>query len=225
VIPIRVVLADDHNLVRAGLRALLERLPDVEVVGEASNGREALALIMKAKPDVALLDIGMPELNGLDTAARIAREAPRTRLVMVSMYATEAFVAQAVQLGVAGYVLKESCADELPVLLRAVMNGQTYLSPGVSQTLVGALKSRLDRDAVDATPAASASESLLTLRQREVLQLVAEGKSTKEIASALVLSVKTVETHRAQIMDRLGIRDVPGLVRYAIRLGLVSADQ
>jgi DNA-binding NarL/FixJ family response regulator len=218
-------LADDHNLVRAGLRALLERLPDVEVVGEASNGREALALIMKAKPDVALLDIGMPELNGLDAAARIAREAPRTRLVMVSMYATEAFVAQAVQLGVAGYVLKESCADELPVLLRAVMNGQTYLSPGVSQTLVGALKSRLDRGDGDAKPAAPAPENQLTLRQREVLQLVAEGKSTKEIASALNLSVKTVETHRAQIMERLGIRDVPGLVRYAIRLGLVSADQ
>ncbi|HVX97013.1 MAG TPA: response regulator transcription factor [Polyangia bacterium] len=227
-VPIRVVLADDHNLVRAGLRALLERLPDVEVVGEASNGREALALIAKVKPEVALLDIGMPELNGLDAAARIAREAPRTRLVMVSMYATEAFVAQAVQLGVAGYVLKESCADELPVLLRAVMNGQTYLSPGVSQTLVGALKNRLGRDALggeDAKLAAAAPESQLTLRQREVLQLVAEGKSTKEIASALELSVKTVETHRAQIMDRLGIRDVPGLVRYAIRLGLVSADR
>jgi DNA-binding NarL/FixJ family response regulator len=217
---IRVVLADDHNLVRAGLRALLERLPDVEVVGEASNGREALALILKVKPDMALLDIGMPELNGLDAAARIAREAPRTRLVMVSMHATETYVAQAIQLGVAGYVLKESCADELPVLLRAVTNGETYLSPGVSKTLVGALKHKL---AGGAAPEPSAA-GVLTPRQREILQLVAEGKSTKDIANALELSVKTVETHRAQIMDRLDIHDVAGLVRYAIRLGLVSAD-
>ena len=219
---IRVVLADDHNLVRAGLRALLERLPDVEVVGEASNGREALALIGKLKPDMALLDIGMPELNGLDAAARLAREAPRTRLVMVSMHATESFVAQAIQAGVAGYVLKESCADELPVLLRAVMSGETYLSPAVSKTLVGALKTKLAGGA--APDAAGAAGGVLTPRQREILQLVAEGKSTKEIAAKLDLSVKTVETHRAQIMDRLDIHDVAGLVRYAIRLGLVSAD-
>jgi DNA-binding NarL/FixJ family response regulator len=220
---IRVVLADDHNLVRAGLRALLERLPDVEVVGEAANGREALALITKSKPDMALLDIGMPELNGLDAAARIAREAPRTKLVMVSMHASEAFVAQAVQLGVAGYVLKESCADELPVLLRAVMAGETYLSPGVSKTLVEALKKKASGAGADGSgPVAAAN--VLTPRQREILQLVAEGQSTKEIASKLALSVKTVETHRAQIMDRLDIHDVAGLVRYAIRLGLISAD-
>jgi DNA-binding NarL/FixJ family response regulator len=220
---IRVVLADDHNLVRAGLRALLERLPDVEVVGEASNGREALALIMKVKPDMALLDIGMPELNGLDAAARIAREAPRTKLVVVSMHASETFVAQAIQLGVAGYVLKESCADELPVLIRAVMNGETYLSPAVSKTLVDALKNRLAGGA--GGPAGGVGPAgVLTSRQREILQLVAEGKSTKEIAVALELSVKTVETHRAQIMERLDIHDVAGLVRYAIRLGLVSAE-
>ena len=221
---IRVVLADDHNLVRAGLRALLERLPGVEVVAEAANGREALTLIEKHKPDLALLDIGMPELNGLDAAARLAREAPRTKLVMVSMHASETYVAQAIQLGVAGYVLKESCADELPVLLRAVMNGETYLSPGVSKTLVEALRHKLSAGAGEAAGGGAAA-SVLTPRQREVLQLVAEGKSTKEIASALDLSVKTVETHRAQIMDRLGIRDVAGLVRYAIRLGLVSAER
>jgi DNA-binding NarL/FixJ family response regulator len=220
----RVVLADDHNLVRAGLRALLERLPDVEVVGEASNGREALALITRVKPDLALLDIGMPELNGLDAAARIAREAPRTRLVMVSMHASESFVAQAIQLGVAGYVLKESCADELPVLLRAVAAGETYLSPGVSKTLVGALKNKLAGGTPPAASGAAAAAGVLTPRQREILQLVAEGKSTKDIAKALDLSVKTVETHRAQIMERLDIHDVAGLVRYAIRLGLISAD-
>ena len=221
---IRVILADDHNLVRAGLRALLERLPEVAVVGEAANGREALVLIAKARPDLALLDIGMPELNGLDAAARIAREAPRTRLVMLSMHANESYVAQAIRLGVAGYVLKESCADELPVLLRAVMAGETYLSPGVSKTLVDVLKAKLASGGNGIPGQADGAASVLTARQREILQLIAEGKSTKEIAGALDLSVKTVETHRAQIMERLDIHEVAGLVRYAIRLGLVSAD-
>jgi DNA-binding NarL/FixJ family response regulator len=214
---IRVTLADDHNLVRSGIRALLERLPDVEVVGEASDGREALALIARERPDIAFLDIAMPELNGLEAAPRIARESPRTRVVILSMHAHEKQVAQALQLGVAGYVLKDSFVDELPVLIRAVMRGESYLSPGISKQVVEALRSRLG---VDPT----AEPEVLTPRQREILQLVAEGKSTKEIASALELSIKTVETHRAQIMSRLQIRDVAGLVRYAIRMGLVSTD-
>lgn len=216
----RVVLADDHNLVRAGIRALLERMPDVQVVGEASDGRQALALIVRERPDLALLDIGMPELNGLEAAERIAREAPRTRLVVLSMHANEGYVAQALRLGVVGYLLKDSCVDELPVLLRAVARGETYLSPGISKQVVEALKARLTagEGAEKGSPI-----DLLTPRQREILQLVAEGKSTKEIASALDVSVKTVESHRAQIMDRLGIHDVPGLVRYAIRFGLVSS--
>ena len=217
----RVVLADDHNLVRAGIRALLERMPDVQVVGEASDGRQALALIVRERPDLALLDIGMPELNGLEAAERIAREAPRTRLVMLSMHSNESYVAQALRLGVVGYLLKDSCVDELPVLLRAVARGETYLSPGISKQVVEALKTRLG----DGTGADQGSPTdRLTPRQREILQLVAEGKSTKEIASALALSVKTVETHRAQIMDRLDIHDVPGLVRYAIRAGLISTE-
>jgi len=216
---IRVVLADDHNLVRAGIRALLERLPEVEVVGEAGDGREALALIARERPDVALLDIGMPELNGLEAAERIARETPRTRLVMLSMHASETYVAQALKVGVAGYMLKEACADELPLLLRAIMRGDTYLSPGVSKQVVDALRARLEEGAPRPRLA-----DLLTPRQREILQLVAEGKSTKEIAQALDLSTKTVETHRAQLMDRLDIHDVAGLVRYAIRAGLVSAE-
>jgi DNA-binding NarL/FixJ family response regulator len=216
---IRVALADDHNLVRSGIRALLERLPEVEVVGEASNGREALALIAREKPDLALLDIGMPELNGLEAAPRVARESPRTRVVILSMHADEKHVAQALRAGVAGYLLKDSFADELPVLIRAVLRGETYLSPGISKQVVEALKSRMSPE--------TAEPSLpdpLTARQREILQLVAEGQSTKEIASTLGLSVKTVETHRTQIMNRLQIRDVAGLVRYAIRAGLVSAD-
>ena len=219
----RVVLADDHNLVRAGIRALLERMPDVQVVGEASDGRQALALIVRERPDLALLDIGMPELNGLEAAERIAREAPRTRLVVLSMHSNESYVAQALRLGVVGYLLKDSCVDELPVLLRAVARGETYLSPGISKQVVEALKARLGNGSGPGAEKASPAD-VLTPRQREILQLVAEGKSTKEIASALELSVKTVETHRAQIMDRLAIHDVPGLVRYAIRAGLISTD-
>jgi len=219
---IRVALADDHNLVRSGIRALLERLPDVQVVGEASNGREALELIVREKPDLALLDIGMPELNGLEAAPRIAREAPRTRVVILSMHADEKHVAQALRAGVAGYLLKDSFADELPVLIRAVSRGETYLSPGISKQVVEALKTKMSEGSSEA--AEPSLPDLLTARQREILQLVAEGESTKEIAAKLGLSVKTVETHRTQIMNRLQIRDVAGLVRYAIRAGLVSAD-
>jgi DNA-binding NarL/FixJ family response regulator len=211
---VRVVLADDHNLVRAGLRALLEDIPGVQVVGEAADGREALSLILQLRPDVALLDIAMPELNGLEAAARVAREAPGTRVVMLSMHANESYVAQALKAGVAGYVLKDAFADELPIVLRTVARGETYLSPGISKQVVDALRTRL----------ATGETDVLTPRQREILQLIAEGKSTKEIAHLLELSVKTVETHRAQIMERLDIHDVPGLVRYAIRAGLVSPE-
>jgi DNA-binding NarL/FixJ family response regulator len=218
---IRVVLADDHNLVRAGIRALLERLADVQVVGEADDGRAALELIAREKPDVALLDIGMPELNGLEAADRISREAPRTRLVILSMHASETYVAQALKVGVAGYVLKDACADELPILLRAVMRGETYLSPGVSKQIVEALRAQQGAPSGGGSPLAE----VLTPRQREILQLVAEGKSTKEIAHSLGLSGKTVETHRMQIMQRLDIHDVPGLVRYAMRAGLVSWER
>jgi DNA-binding NarL/FixJ family response regulator len=218
---IRVVLADDHNLVRAGIRALLERLPGVQVVGEAADGREALELVGREKPDLALLDIGMPSLNGLEAAPRIAREAPGTRLVILSMHSDEKHVAQALRLGVAGYVLKDSCVDELPVLMRAVMRGETYLSPGISKQVVEALKGRL----ATAETESPAGAEVLTPRQREILQLYAEGKNTKEIASTLGLSVKTVETHRTQIGQRLQIRDLAGLVRYAIRVGLVSSER
>lgn len=214
---IRIVLADDHNLVRAGLRALLEALPDVEVVAETADGREALAAIADKRPDVAILDIAMPGLNGLEAAARVARESPGTKVVIVSMHSGESYVAQALAAGVAGYVLKDACADELPVLLRSVMRGETYLSPAISKQLVDALRQRM-------AGGAGASPDPLTARQREILQLLAEGKSAKEIAHLLGLSVKTVETHRAQIMERLDIHDLPGLVRYAIRSGLITFE-
>jgi DNA-binding NarL/FixJ family response regulator len=217
----RVLLADDHALVRAGIRSLLVALPDVESVIEAGDGQQALALLLEQRPEIALIDIGMPGLNGLELAARVSREAPATRLVIVSMHGTPAHVAQALRAGVSGYVLKDAAADELPVLLRAVMRGETYLSPAISKQVVEGYLGR--------APAPAVGEgnglAVLTSRQREILQLVAEGKSTKEIAQLLDLSIKTVETHRAQIMDRLGIHDLAGLVRYAVRTGLVSSDR
>jgi DNA-binding NarL/FixJ family response regulator len=220
----RVLLADDHTLVRAGIRALLSALPEVESVVEAGDGQQALALLLETRPDLALVDIGMPGLNGLELAARVSREVPGTRLVILSMHGTPAHVNQALRAGVSGYLLKDAAADELPVLLRAVMRGETYLSPAISKQVVSGY---LERGAAGAGAADGAAETvdLLTSRQREILQLVAEGKSTKEIAQLLGLSIKTVDTHRAQIMDRLGIRDIAGLVRYAIRTGLVSPER
>jgi DNA-binding NarL/FixJ family response regulator len=218
----RVLLADDHALVRAGIRALLAGLPDVESVVEAGDGQEALTVLRETKPDLALIDIAMPGLNGLELAARVAREAPGTRLVILSMHGTPAHVAQALRAGVSGYLLKDAAADELPVLLRAVMRGETYLSPAISKQVVDGY---LGRTAAPANPGDGAALDVLTSRQREILQLVAEGKSTKEVAQLLDVSAKTVETHRGQIMERLGIHDLAGLVRYAIRTGLVSSDR
>jgi DNA-binding NarL/FixJ family response regulator len=218
----RVLLADDHALVRAGIRALLAGLPDVESVVEAGDGQEALTVLRETKPDLALIDIAMPGLNGLELAARVAREAPGTRLVILSMHGTPAHVAQALRAGVSGYLLKDAAADELPVLLRAVMRGETYLSPAISKQVVDGY---LGRVASPVTPGDGTTPDVLTSRQREILQLVAEGKSTKEVAQMLDVSAKTVETHRGQIMDRLGIHDLAGLVRYAIRTGLVSPDR
>ncbi len=212
----RVLLADDHTLVRKGIRALLQALPGVEVVAETADGREALALIEQHRPDVALLDITMPGLNGLEVAARSAKLSPQTRIVILSMHAGEAYVAQALSAGVAGYLLKDAADDELAIALKAVARGDVYLSPRISRQIV----ERYTRAAA-AEPDPLAG---LTARQREILQLVAEGRSSKEIAGMLQVSVKTVESHRGQIMERLGIHDVTGLVRFAIRVGLVSAD-
>jgi len=219
----RVLLADDHTLVRAGIRGLVAAIPGVEIVGEAGDGREALALILEKQPDVALVDVSMPGLNGLDLAARVAREAPRTRVAILSMHGTPGHVAQALRAGVKGYVLKDAAAEELPLLLRAVGRGETYLSPAISRHVVDAY---LDRDGTPKTPPPpDAPLDGLTPRQREILQLVAEGKSTKDVAQLLGLSVKTVEAHRGQIMTRLEIHDLAGLVRYAVRTGLVSPER
>ena len=212
----RVLLADDHTLFREGLRSLLERRPDVQVVGETGDGREALDLIDRLRPDVAVLDITMPGLSGLEVAARAKKASPATRIVMLSMHAGEAYVSQALRAGVAGYLLKESAAAELATALTAVTRGETYLSPAISKHVVDGF---LHGSRGEADPLAG-----LSPRQREILQLIAEGKSNKEIAATLGLSVKTVEAHRAQLMERLGIHDVPGLVKIAIRAGLLQPE-
>jgi len=212
----RVLLADDHVLVRAGIRALLDTMDDIEVIGEASDGREALALVRQHKPDVILMDISMSGLNGLDATAIVARDHPDTRVIILSMHAGESSVQQALGAGAAGYLLKEAAVAELPMAIRAVMEGKRFISPAVSAIVVDGFLSGRDREA--------GPLRTLTLRQREILQLLAEGRSAKEVAFALGLSVKTVETHRRQIMDRLQIFDLAGLVRFAIRSGLVSPD-
>ena len=212
---IRVLLADDHSLVRAGIRSLLGAMADVEVVGEAASGEEALELAARQQPDVVLMDIAMKGITGLQAAARMRETHPAVRVVILSMHSGEEYVLQALRAGAAGYLLKDAATGELELALRSVMRGESWLSPAVSRQVV---EGYVQRSGAEAAP------DVLTARQREVLRLVASGKSTKEIAFFLNLSVKTVETHRAQIMERLGIRDVPGLVRYALRTGLVPPD-
>jgi DNA-binding NarL/FixJ family response regulator len=210
-----VLLADDHTLVRAGLRALLETLPDVSSVLEASDGREALEVIAAHRPDVVLMDIAMPRLNGLEAAAIVARDYPATRTIVLSMHGAEAHVLQALRAGAAGYLLKDAAAVELPLAIRAVQRGEIYISSAVSRVVVSGYLAGVTSEA-----AAGPLDSL-SARQREILQLIAEGRTTKEIAFSLELSVKTVETHRRQLMERLQIFDVPGLVRFALRHGIV----
>lgn len=213
---IRVLLADDHRLVRAGLRALLQSLAGVQVVAEAGNGYEALQLAEQHQPDIVIMDIGMEGLNGLESAARLAKFTPAPRVIILSMHANEEYVRRALQAGATGYLLKGAEPAELELALQAVMRGETYLTPAVSKQVV---QNYLQGSGVKTDPLQD-----LTPRQREVLQLIAEGHSTKEIAYKLNLSVKTVETHRGELMNRLNIYDVAGLVRYAIRTGLVTPD-
>jgi len=213
---IRILLADDHTLVRAGIRALVERLPDVEVIAEAKDGREALQLIADHQPDLVLMDIAMPALNGLETTARISKDFPNVRVIILSMHVNEEYVHEALRAGAAGYLLKRAATAELGEAIKAVARGETYICPLVSKHVTRNSTGRL-----------SADRSLigrLTPRQREILQSIAERHSTKDIAGILNISVKTVETHRAQLMGRLGIHDVPGLVRFAIRAGLVTLE-
>lgn len=211
---IKVIVADDHTLVRAGIRALLERIRGVEVIGEAGDGREALNLIIQLKPHVILLDIAMPLLSGLEVLREARQLVPDSRVIVLTVHETEEYAVHALRLGAAGFLPKSAASAELELALQTVMRGDQYVSPGVSRR-TGAEGSTLDSRSASAE---------LTPRQLEVLKLIARGLSTKDIANKLEISAKTVETHRAQLMERLQIHDVAGLVRYAIRTGLVMMD-
>ena len=214
---IRVVLADDHTLVRAGIRSLLESMEGVLVLGEAADGRAAIEQAGKHLPDLMIMDIGMPEVDGLQAATAIKRDWPQIRIIILSMHSTGDIVAQALRCGASAYLVKDAATAELELALRAVMRGEVYLSPAVSRQMVAAY-----------TPegrAARAESDLLTARQHEILQLIGAGKNTKEIARILELSAKTVEAHRAQIMERLGARDIANLVLEAIRRGLITVKK
>lgn len=213
--PIRVLIADDHGLVRAGIRALLEKHSSMEVVDEANNGREALRLVRQHQPAVVLMDISMPELNGLEAVRQLAKDFPKVRCIILSMHADEEHVWQALQAGAAGYLVKGGSLAELELAIKAVAQGETYLSPCVSGPVI--------KEYVRRTSHEGDSADSLTPRQREILQMIAEGKTTKQIALILGISVKTVESHRAQLMKRLGVQDIASLVRHALRIGLVES--
>jgi len=207
----KVILADDHRLVRAGLRALLDASPGIDVVAEATDGEEAWRLIQELRPDAALLDIAMPKLSGLAVLQQVAAAKLPTRVLLLSMYDNDEYVAEAVRAGASGYLIKDAAVEELGLALDALKRGDVYLSPAISRKLTQAFSG--------GRPSPG-----LTARQTQILRLIAMGHSSKEVARELDLSIKTVETHRTQIMDRLDIRDLAGLVRYAVRSGLVSSD-
>ena len=214
---IRILLADDHVLVLAGIRGLIEEIEGAQIIAEATNGREAVTLARQHRPDLVVMDISMKELNGIEATAQIKAELPDTRVLILSMHTTEDFVRRAIRAGASGYLVKDSAPLDLQMAIAAVMRNEIYLSPRISKHVVAGFLGG------NGSPEASSLDAL-TSRQREILQMVAEGKSTKEIAFALDVSVKTVETHRAALMERLDIRDVAGLVMYAVRHGLVSVD-
>ena len=214
--PIRLLIADDHKLMREGLRALLSGESDIEVIGEASNGREIVKLVEESAPDIVLMDISMPQLNGIDATRQIKDLSGTTRVIALSMHADRLFVQGVLKAGAAGYILKDSAFDELAQAVRAVSNGQMYLSPGVAGVVVeGFLKTN---------GAPADNEVSLTAREREVLQLITEGITTRDIATQLHISVKTVETHRRQLMKKLDIYTVAELTKYAIRNGLTRLE-
>ena len=211
----RILLADDQRIMREGLRALLDGIPGMTVVAEADNGRSAVQLTQELRPDVVIMDVSMPDLNGIEATRQIVTARPETRVVALSIHSDRRFVLQMFRAGAAGYLLKDCAFEELTRAIRVVSDGQGYLSPGIAGVVVGELVTSIYRDNTSQGPA-------LTSREREVLQLTAEGKTTKEIANLLTVSVKTVETHRRQIMEKLRMNSVAELTKYAIREGLTS---
>jgi DNA-binding NarL/FixJ family response regulator len=216
--PIRVLLADDHALMRAGIRSLLRGAEGIEIVGEAADGRQALRLIEETRPDVVLMDIVMRELNGLDATARVVARYPNVRVIILSMNASAEYVLQALKAGAVGYLLKDNSPAELEQAVRTAAAGGSYLTAAVSRHVIAGYLQRGGGNGGSAL-------ARPTRRQREVLQLIAEGNTTKEIAKKLGIGVKTAETHRTQLMGTLDIHDVAGLVRYAIRTGVIAPDR
>ena len=213
---LRILLADDHKLLRSGLRLLLERQPDMSVVAEADDGREAVRNSATSKPDVVVLDIGMPNLNGIEACVQITQENSAIAVVMLSMHSDESYVLRALKAGARAYLLKDSAESDLVRAIHAVAEGKSYFSPAVSKVLLEDYVRKLQRAGVED------SFELLTSREREILQLVAEGRSNKEVAHLLNLSVYTVETHRSNLMQKLNLRGVPELILYAVRKGIIS---
>jgi len=215
---VRILIADDHKILREGLRSLLEKQSEFAIVAEAQDGLSAISAAKKHKPDVAILDIGMPDLNGIEVTRKIRSEMAETKVIALSMHADRRFVMGILEAGANGYLLKDSAFAELILAVTAVAKGKMYLSPSIAETVVKNSLEKLDHTE-------EGSNVMLSGREREVLQMIAEGKSTKEIALKLFVSTKTVETHRKQIMDKLNIRTVAGLTKYAIREGLTSLGQ
>lgn len=214
--PLRVLLADDHTLIRAGLRLVVEQQPDFTVVGEAEDGRQAVAMAESLQPDVVVMDIGMPTLNGIEACHQIRESRPQIEVVMLSMHSDEGYVLRSLKAGARAYLLKDSAEADLARAIRAAADGKSFFSPAVGKVLLEDYMRKLQRTG------AEDSYELLSAREREVLQLVAEGKSSKEIANLLNLSVYTVETHRAKLMQKLNLRSVPEVILYAVRKGIIS---
>ncbi len=212
----RILLAEDHKLMRSGLRLLIQQHPEFSVVGEADDGREAVSLFESLKPDVVVMDIGMPRLNGIEAASQITEAHPGTPIVMLSMHSDEGYVLRALRAGARAYLLKDSAEADLTRAITAVLEGKSFFSPAVSKVLLEDYMRKLSRSG------AEDSFDLLSAREREILQLVAEGNSSKEVAAQLNLSVHTVETHRANLMQKLNLRGMPELILYAVRKGLIS---
>ena len=221
----KVLIADDHRIVREGLRSLLQDQPDLEVIGEAADGREALELAAEYEPDVVVMDVAMPQLNGIEATRRLISDSPGTKVVALSMHSDRRYVAEALKAGASGYLLKDGAFDELVSAIRAVVANKVYLSPRVAGVVVDDYVRRLpDGDGASEVRGAPGAFQKLTPREREVLQLMAEGFATKEIAARLHVSVKTVETHRRQLMEKLQLYSVAEVTKYAIREGLTSLE-
>jgi len=216
---IRILLADDHTLVRKGIRSLLDAEEDIEVIGEAINGRDAVEQATRLHPDIVLMDITMPQLNGLEASRQILKASPQTKIIILSMYTNEEYIFQSLRVGVAGYLIKEAVVEELIFAIRSVYQGGSFLSPSVSGLVIDEFRRQsISESQID-------PYETLTDREREVLHLIAEGKSNREISDVLCLTVKTVEVHRSRLMEKLGIHGVADLTRYAIRKGLISPDR